>query len=234
MEPAQPQIKTKTASDRAKEKQLKTNRKRAFWLSIAGLAVTIDQLSKWYVTEIFLRPRFSAGESLDFFSWYLNTPSPLRGGGIYIKSFFNMVMAWNTGVSFSMFSGQGFYVWLFLIILALGITAAFLHWLWHETRHTFGLCYALVIGGALGNVMDRVRFGAVIDFLDFHAFGYHWPAFNVADMAVVTGISLLIIVSLFFDIKTKDRYRKRKKKQHNARQNLLKRFGATHIITRKK
>ncbi len=234
MEPAKPQIKTKTATERARKKKSKTNRKRAFWLSIAGIVIALDQLGKWYVTEIFLRPKFMAGESVDFLNWYINTPFPLRGGGIYMTSFFNFVMAWNTGVSFSMFSGQGFYTWLFLIIVALGITIGFLFWMWHEKRHVFGICYALVIGGAIGNVIDRVRFGAVIDFLDFHIFGYHWPAFNVADMAVVTGISLLIIVSLFFDIKTKDRYRKRKKKERRFKQILFKRFGATHIITRKK
>ncbi len=234
MEPAPQQIKTKTAAERSQEKQSKIKRKRALWLSIAGIIIALDQLSKWYVTEIFLRPRFMAGESVDLINWYINTPSPLRGGGIYMTSFFNLVMAWNTGVSFSMFSGQGFYTWLFLIIVALGITCGFLYWMWNEKRHMFGICYALVIGGALGNVIDRIRFGAVIDFLDFHVFGHHWPAFNVADMAVVTGISLLIIVSLFFDITTKDRYRKRKKKERHMKKMLFKRFGATHIITRKK
>lgn len=77
-----------------------------------------------------------------------------------------------------------------------------------RTSHLlYGIGYALVIGGALGNVIDRARFGAVIDFLDVHAYGYHWPAFNVADISVVTGIGLLIIVSLFFDLEAKKRYR---------------------------
>ena len=234
MEPATPQIKTKTAAQRAEEKSAGILRKRALWLSIAGISVVLDQISKWYISEIYLRPHLTGAQGTDLINWYLNTPNPLRGGGVYMTSFFNFVMAWNTGVSFSMFSGHGFYAWIFLITLALGITGVFLYWLWHEKRHVHGICYALVIGGAIGNVIDRARFGAVIDFLDFHVLGYHWPAFNVADMSVVTGISLLIIVSLFFDITTKDRYRKRKKKQRDLRKTLFKRFGATHIITRKK
>ncbi len=233
MEPAKTQIKTKTAEQRAKEKHAKITRRRTLWLSLAGLSVILDQLSKWYATEIFLRPKLTPFQGSNFIEWYLNTPDMLRGGGIYMTSFFNVVMAWNTGVSFSMFSGQGFYVWVFLIAIALIITCVFLNWLWHASSHLYGICYALVIGGALGNVIDRARFGAVIDFLDFHVYGHHWPAFNVADMSVVTGISLLIIVSLFFDIKTKERYRKRKNKKRAFKKLLEKRFGATTSYIRK-
>jgi signal peptidase II len=65
-----------------------------------------------------------------------------------------------------------------------------------ETRLA-ALSLAAIIGGALGNVIDRVRFGAVVDFLDFHVLGYHWPAFNVADSAITVGAAILILESLF-------------------------------------
>ncbi len=233
MTTAKPQIKTKTAEDRGKEKRAKIIRSRSLWLGLAGVSILLDQLSKWYATEVFLRPRLTGLQGLDFFNWYLHTPDLLRGGGVYMTSYFNMVMAWNTGVSFSMLSGQGFYAWAFLIVVALIITGVFLYWLWNAESHFHGMCYALVIGGALGNVIDRARFGAVIDFLDFHINGYHWPAFNVADMSIVTGITLLIIVSLFFDIKAKERYRKRKKEKRAFKKFIQKRFGATTSYIRK-
>lgn len=235
MEPSAQPVQQKISRNSAKAQDAKNKKKRVLWLGLAVISVLLDQVSKWYVTEIFLRPRIGGGtQSAGFLEWYLYLPQPLHSGGVYMTSFFNIVMAWNTGVSFSMFSGQGHYTWLFLIIVATAITCGFLYWMLNEKRHIFGICYALVIGGAIGNIIDRVRFGAVIDFLDFHIRGYHWPAFNVADMCVVTGISLLIIVSLAFDLKAKDGYRKRKRKQRALRQSLLKRFGATHIITRKK
>jgi signal peptidase II len=80
-------------------------------------------------------------------------------------------------------------------VVALGIVAMFGTWLWRADKHMQGICYALIIGGALGNIIDRARFGAVIDFLDFHAMGYHWPAFNVADSAITLGVTLMLLES---------------------------------------
>ena len=154
--------------------------KRIIWLGIALAVVILDQISKWVITDMV----FSAPD--------IFTP-------IEITSFFNIVIAWNTGVSFSMFSDSGEYMPYILIAVASLIAIMFGFWLWKAKKHMFGICYALIIGGALGNIIDRARFGAVVDFLDFHALGYHWPAFNVADMAVVTGITMLIIFSLFFE-----------------------------------
>lgn len=212
--------KAERSAIRAKEKQLALTKKRILWLSIAFILFVLDQLSKWAVTEIFFRPRSTGETGLNFVEWYLNTPAPLGGIRIEITSFFNLVMAWNTGVSFSMFSDSGVYMPYILILVALAITVLFGIWLWKETSHLSGICYAFVIGGALGNVVDRARFGAVIDFLDFHVFGYHWPAFNVADMCVVTGISLLIITSLIFDLARKDRYRKRRKEKRKQQHQM--------------
>ncbi len=177
--------------------------KRIIWICIIIDILIVDQISKWAITELVLRP-ISSGQSnsLSLIDWYMNAPSILPYAQIEMTSFFNIVMAWNTGVSFSLFSNSGEYMPYILIAVALGITLLFAIWMMRTQSHLFGICYALIIGGALGNVLDRARFGAVIDFLDFHIKGYHWPAFNVADMAVVSGVTMLIIVSLFFDKKT--------------------------------
>jgi len=113
-----------------------------------------------------------------------------------ITSFFNLVMVWNRGVSFGMFSEHPEWMPIILTVVALGITAILIGWLWKAENKTTTIALSLVIGGAIGNVIDRVRFGAVVDFLDFHAFGYHWPAFNVADAAIFIGVVLLLIETI--------------------------------------
>ncbi len=181
--------------------------KRIIWLDIALTIIIFDQISKWLVTELLFRPQITGQKGSGLIDWYMNTPDALPYSHIKITDFFNIVITWNTGISFSMFSNSGEYTPYILIFVAIGITVMFLSWLWKATTHIHGVCYALIIGGALGNVIDRSRFGAVIDFIDIHVLGYHWPAFNIADMAVVTGVSLLIIVSLFFEKKSKKEYR---------------------------
>lgn len=182
-------------------------KRRAAWLSIAVFIFICDQISKWAILEFFVKPAHGLTDQTNFFTWYFAPAEILPFTTQKVTSFFNLVMAWNTGVSFSMFNDFGDLGAILLICFALGICGLFLFWLFKTPYHRYGLAYAMVIGGALGNVLDRARFGAVIDFLDFHAFGKHWPAFNVADMAVVSGIFLLVIVSLFFDIQGKDDYR---------------------------
>ncbi len=173
--------------------------KRIIWFCIILDILIIDQISKWAITELVLRPQSSGqGNSLSLIDWYMSAPPILPYAQIQITSFFNIVIVWNTGVSFSMFSNGGEYMPAILIAVALGIALIFTIWMLRTNSHLFGICYALIIGGALGNIVDRARFGAVIDFLDFHVAGYHWPAFNVADMAVVSGVVILIIVSIFF------------------------------------
>lgn len=177
---------------------------RVLWLSISLAIIILDQVSKWAVMEKIMRPKSTGESGHGLIDWYQSTPDIVPFSYTEITSFFNLVMAWNTGVSFSMFSNQGEYMPYILIVVAMLITIAFTAWLWNTQNHLQGVSYALIIGGALGNILDRSRFGAVIDFLDFHVLGYHWPAFNVADMSVVIGICLLIIVSLFFDVDRKD------------------------------
>ena len=86
---------------------------------------------------------------------------------------------------------------ILLIALALVISVALLIWLWRVENRLVAVAIGMVLGGALGNVIDRFRFQAVVDFLDFHAFGYHWPAFNVADSAISIGVGLLLYDALF-------------------------------------
>ncbi|MCK5374881.1 MAG: signal peptidase II [Alphaproteobacteria bacterium] len=181
------------------------------WLIVSVIIVLADQISKWLVVEHVIHPALYGENGSSFFQWYSNPLQITQNVAIHITSFFNIVMAWNTGVSFSMFSQIGDWGPYILTAIALGITLIFCYWLM-RTKHTvYAFGYALVIGGAIGNIIDRLRFGAVIDFLDIHAYGYHWPAFNVADCAVVTGIGLLIIVSLSFDLNIKGRYRSLRK-----------------------
>ncbi|KJB96307.1 signal peptidase II [Skermanella aerolata KACC 11604] len=137
----------------------------------------MDQASKWWMLEgvgMLANPRV-----------------------IEVTSYFNLVMAWNRGVSFSLFWHEAEYMPYVLSAVALGIVAFLLSWLRKADRPFLAVSIGMVIGGALGNVVDRLRFGAVTDFLDFHVLGYHWPAFNVADTGISVGVALIVIDSLF-------------------------------------
>ena len=117
------------------------------------------------------------------------------GRAVTVLPFFNLVTVWNYGVSFGMFN-TGVAAWVFSLA-ALAISAALTVWLVRADRVLLTASLGLIIGGAIGNVIDRLRFGAVFDFLDFHAFGWHWPAFNVADSAISIGVAVLFVDSLF-------------------------------------
>lgn len=118
-----------------------------------------------------------------------------HGGQIGVLPFFNLVEVWNPGISFGMFSELAYGQWL-LSGVSVAITIMFLILLWRERERVSTAAYSLIIGGAIGNVIDRMRFGAVADYLDFHLFDYHWPAFNVTDIAIVSGVCLLILKQL--------------------------------------
>jgi signal peptidase II len=140
-------------------------------LVIAGTVVVLDQLTKWAILAWLDR-------------------------AIALTPFFNLVVVWNRGVSFGMFDSHGALAPWLLSGLALAVVAALLLWLTRIEHPLPGTGLGLIIGGALGNVIDRVRFGAVIDFLDVHALGWHWPAFNVADSAICIGAALLLVDGL--------------------------------------
>lgn len=140
-----------------------------FGLGVALIIVVLDQITKWLVLGTFE-----------------------TGQGLTVTPFFNLVLVWNRGVSFGMFnSGGAFAPWL-LSGLALAVVVGLTAWLRSTEQRLTAFGLGLVIGGALGNVVDRVRFGAVVDFLDFHLAGYHWPAFNVADAGICVGAALMV------------------------------------------
>ena len=154
----------------------------ARWLALAGAVVVADFATKAWVLAAF-RPH----ETLP------------------VTSFFNLVLVFNPGASFSFLADAGGWQRWFFVALALAISA----WLAitirrHANERLLPAALALVLGGALGNVIDRLRFGAVVDFLDVHAFGWHWPAFNVADSAITVGVILLIWQQLFHEGKPHD------------------------------
>lgn len=116
---------------------------------------------------------------------------------IEVTSFFNLVPVWNRGVSFGIFAdGPEITRWL-LTAFALIVSVVLGLWMARGGGRLLVFGLALIIGGAIGNVIDRVRFGAVIDFFDLHAGGYHWPAFNIADAAIFCGVVMLIIENLW-------------------------------------
>lgn len=144
-------------------------------LSLSVLVIVVDQAVKWWILQRIMQP-----------------PQVIE-----ITSFFNVVMVWNRGVSFGLMnSGTTIHLWL-LPLLAIAIAGGLSVWLAHTDRLRITFSLGLIIGGAMGNLIDRLRFGAVIDFLDFHLYGWHWPAFNVADAAISIGVVVLIADSLF-------------------------------------
>lgn len=173
-------------------------KKQMIFLGAAFAVILADQLSKWAVTEHIIRPLHN-GMPLGFMEWLANAPPRLDYAQTALCPVFNIVMVWNKGVSFGILNHNSDYGPLLLIALSLCVTLVFLIWLFRTTSTAQLAGIALVIGGALGNVIDRIRFGAVIDFLDLHVADTHWPAFNVADSCIVVGISLLVVYSVFFE-----------------------------------
>lgn len=151
-------------------------------LSVALVALILDQATKY---------------------WVLNDILAEQGVVIY-TSFFSLVRAWNTGVSFSMFNNWGIIGVIALSLVALGIVIFLLLWLKGEKSKLLQVALGLIIGGACGNVLDRIRLGAVFDFLDFSIGSYHWPAFNAADSFICVGAGIIVIHSLLVKNKPYD------------------------------
>ncbi|MEO7559546.1 MAG: signal peptidase II [Nitrosospira sp.] len=117
-----------------------------------------------------------------------------HGEQIPLTSFFNLVLTYNAGAAFSFLSdAAGWQRWFFSAIAG-GASILIVYLLRkHAAEKLFCVALSLILGGALGNLWDRISLGHVVDFLDFHAAGYHWPAFNVADSAIFIGAMLLIV-----------------------------------------
>ncbi len=146
-------------------------------LGVAAVVILLDQLSKWLILDVVMQP-----------------PRVIP-----VTDFFNLVLTFNTGVSFGLFSSESDVMPWILSALALAIVGFLLFWLRRHRRPLAAWSVGLIVGGAIGNVIDRARFAAVVDFLDFHLAGWHWPAFNVADSGIVIGVGLLLIDGLFPD-----------------------------------
>ncbi len=130
-------------------------------------------------------------------AWFYQYLAATPNGVVELLPFFNLVTVRNYGVSFGLFnSGSAAASWIFVIVAA-AIVIVLAHWLRRATRLLPAVALGMVVGGAIGNVVDRVRLGSVFDFLDFHVGAWHWPAFNVADSAITVGVALLFIDSLF-------------------------------------
>lgn len=147
----------------------------ARWLWLSLVVILIDQVTKLQIVASF-QP-------------YERLP--------VIDGFFNLILAFNTGAAFSFLSDAGGWQRWFLSGLALIVAVVLVVWLTRLKPHEgwTALALSLVIGGAVGNLIDRVRLGHVVDFLDFYVGDWHWPAFNVADSAISVGVVILLIAS---------------------------------------
>ena len=150
-----------------------------YGLVLAGLVLSLDQWTKLIVLG---EKRFNAIECLH--ASYLC-------GGIELSPIMDFTMVWNRGISFGMVQSEGIMRWV-LVFVGLIVTCVFLVWLVRTTTVPIIVSLGLIIGGAVGNVIDRVRFGAVVDFLDFSDI-YFFYVFNVGDASITCGAALLLI-----------------------------------------
>jgi signal peptidase II len=145
------------------------------WLLVAIVVIALDQLSKWLVQQ-----HVAYGESIP------------------VTSFFDLVLVFNPGAAFSFLSSASGWQRELFIGIAL-VASIFIVYLMLKHTHKKVFCFglAMILGGAIGNLVDRFMLGAVVDFLHFHVAQYYWPAFNLADSAITCGAALLIWDSFF-------------------------------------
>lgn len=156
-------------------------------LIISAIVFCADQIAKWIVLE---RLHFSPEGCLE-----MRSSPPC--GFIELTPFFDLQMVWNRGISFGLLRADTDLVRWGLVLMSFVISGVFVWWLRGAERRTTAIALGLVIGGALGNVVDRIRFGAVADFLDFNGLWFPW-VFNVADAAITAGAILLAMELVFF------------------------------------
>lgn len=149
---------------------------RAAGLAAAALMLLADQASKLWLLNVF-----------DI----ANRP-PVR-----LAPFFDLVMAWNKGISYSLFEADSPAERYGLLALTLVATALLAVWMWRSDSRLAGVALGLIVGGAIGNAIDRFAYGAVADFFYFHVGSFSWYVFNLADVGIVAGVGLLLYESLF-------------------------------------
>jgi signal peptidase II len=147
---------------------------REIGLIVAALALLADQGSKLFML-------YGAGFA-----------QMLPGESVSVLPFFNLVMVWNPGISYGLFPASGRLGTTILVVISLAVVAGLGWWLWCSTSRALTIGFGLVIGGALGNLIDRLLYGKVADFFHFYGFGYDWYVFNVADLAITLGAIAII------------------------------------------
>ncbi|MEO3473051.1 signal peptidase II [Roseomonas sp. CAU 1739] len=149
-------------------------------LPIAAGILLADQASKWWILDVARLPEVGS--------------IPVLQAGPFAL---DLTMVWNRGVTFGLLSGNGSWHHLALALLAAAIAAFLLRWMARAENRLTAAALGAVVGGAIGNVIDRVRFGAVVDFVDASAWDWHWYVFNIADAAIVCGVIALVADALF-------------------------------------
>ena len=152
------------------------DRWKLWCLGLAALVLAIDQFYKWWMLNVYM----------------IADKSPVP-----ISPFLDLVMVWNRGISYGLFQQNSETGQIILILLSGLAVILILVWMMRSGSRFVSAALALVAGGAMGNVVDRLNFGAVADFFALHAFGYNWYVFNLADTAIVAGVAGLIYDSLF-------------------------------------
>lgn len=141
------------------------------WLSISAVVIALDQITKQWVVHA-----FNHHEVLP------------------VMAYFNLTLAYNPGAAFSFLAGAGGWQRIFFAAIAVIASVVIIHLLRKHPKQTlFCIALSLILGGALGNLWDRLLIGRVVDFLDFYVNDHHWPAFNVADSAITVGAALMIL-----------------------------------------
>lgn len=147
--------------------------------------VLIDQITKGILLYLITGAVFPIGPA-----WtVVPVPYLMR----HVTNFFNIVFTWNPGTAFSLFRTMGDKTPIVMTLVTAAIIGFILYYLVRRAKKYEVVPLTLIVGGAIGNLVDRVRFGAVVDFLDFHIGGWHWPSFNVADIFITVGVLLYIL-----------------------------------------
>jgi signal peptidase II len=140
----------------------------------AALALVADQGSKLLLLYVAGFARMGAGDAIP------------------VLPFFNLVMVWNPGISYGLFPASSRVGTAILVVFSVGAVAGLAYWLWSLTSRSLAIGVGFVIGGALGNLIDRLAYGRVADFFHFYGFGYDWYVFNVADIAITLGAVAIV------------------------------------------
>lgn len=151
---------------------------RDWGLSAAAIALALDQGSKLLLLYVLHFIEMGPGDAIP------------------ILPFFNLVMVWNPGVSYGLFPARGLLGTAALAVFSLAAVAALTWWLWRASRRVLAIGLGLVIGGALGNLIDRLIYHRVADFFHFYVRGYDWYVFNIADCAITVGVVALLYDAL--------------------------------------